>query len=55
MAILNLVETSFDGWPIVEYNGKQGKAPAVLLEPYKEQQFMTPKLGGRKLETGETK
>ena len=40
MAILNLVETSFDGWPVVEYNGKQGKVPAVLLEPYKEQEFL---------------
>ena len=40
MAIMNLVETSYDGWPVVEYNGKQGKVPAVLLEPYKTQEFL---------------
>ena len=40
MAVVNLVETSYDGWPVVEYNGKQGKVPAVLLEPYKKQEFL---------------
>ena len=28
------MESSWDGWPVIEYNGKIGRAPAVLLEKY---------------------
>ena len=33
-AIVIFIESSWDGWPMVEYNGMTGRAPAVLLEKY---------------------
>jgi len=35
-AIVIFMESSWDGWPVIEYNGKIGRAPAVLLEKYND-------------------
>ena len=38
-AQVTLVESSNDGWPLVEYNDKQGHVPALLLERQQNNMF----------------
>ena len=35
-AILELVHSSYDGWPTLKYNNKIGRAPLMLLELWNE-------------------
>lgn len=35
-AILELVQSSYDGWPTVKYNNQIGRAPLMLLEIWNE-------------------
>ena len=35
-AILELVHSSYDGWPTLKYNNQIGRAPLMLLEIWNE-------------------